>query len=73
MARILNNGHQSVHIKPQQLMATKSLFADLNYYHKTEKRRTFTFSAVVKLAIALFMAAYLLVKFVEPLLVSDIY
>ena len=54
-------------------MATESIYADLNYYRKTEKRRTYSVSAIFKLVVVLFVAAYLLVKFVEPLLVSDIY
>ncbi|MFA7473464.1 MAG: hypothetical protein WCY86_11220 [Spirosomataceae bacterium] len=54
-------------------MATESLFADLNYYRKTEKRKTFSIAAVIKFAILLFVTAYAIVKIVEPLLVRDIY
>ncbi len=49
------------------------MYADLNYYRKTEKRKTYPFSTTIKFGVFLFLAAYLLVKFVEPILASGTY
>ncbi|GAA4431287.1 hypothetical protein GCM10023091_01750 [Ravibacter arvi] len=49
------------------------MYADLNYYRKTEKRKTFQLAALLKFGALLFLAAYLLVKIVEPVLASGIY
>ncbi len=49
------------------------MYADLNYYRKTEKRKTYPFSTIIKFGVFLFLAAYLLVKFVEPILASGTY
>lgn len=49
------------------------MYADLNYYRKTEKRKTYSISTTLKIGAFLFLAAYMLVKFVEPILASGIY
>jgi hypothetical protein len=49
------------------------MYADLNYYRKTEKRKGYPLSATLKIGAILFVAAYLLVKFVEPILARGIY
>lgn len=49
------------------------MYADLNYYRKTEKRKTYPLSTTLKIGAALFVVAYLLVKIVEPILASGTY
>lgn len=49
------------------------MYADLNYYRKTEKRKSYPLSTTLKIGAALFLTAYLIVKFVEPILASGAY
>lgn len=49
------------------------MYADLNYYRKTEKKKRNPVVSTLKVGAILFIAAYMLVKVVEPILVSGIY
>ena len=49
------------------------MYAELNYYRKTEKRKVSSLSIIFKFGVFLLATAYLLVKVIEPVLASGTY